>query len=368
MQQKTFSEWLATPLGFISVLGGCLFFLLAVLFAVLISIPVVPGSVRPAPARATTPTVMPSVLPTPEPTAEPAPPPPTPEPVQAPEPVPTPEPVTFSWPEGQIVLGVGCPEGWCIVALDPVSGHRETIGSFEEGPFEVQRESRDSPTLRSRHDPALERSLYVNNWGSTIFGWVDRFGNVTDLYDRLPVSEFARARPSVKEVWFDEQGTLWATMRIREQRTEKTYRVDPGSTTPIEAEWAPRKESRTCGIANDRQADTCVGVAGRVLESQWIAVMDAYEPKQAIMGGVDRTSEMLDIRGRPITEKTSRTLRMPVLSPDGEQVAFLAFDVGNGCDLYVTGIDGGAEPRKVTTLAPSGVYTGLFDWRRAPES
>ena len=57
-----------------------------------------------------------------------------------------------------IVLGVGCPEGWCIVALDPVSGHRETIGSFEEGPFEVQRESRNSPTLRSRHDPAACRS------------------------------------------------------------------------------------------------------------------------------------------------------------------------------------------------------------------
>lgn len=147
----------------------------------------------------------------------------------------------------------------------------------------------------------------------------------------------------------------------------KTYRVGRGSTTPIEAEWERPKEARTCGVANDRQGDACVGVAGRILESQWITVMDAYKPNEAIMGGLDRTSEMLAIRGRPMTEKTSRTLRMPVLSPDGKQVTFLASGAeSGGWDLDVT--DGRSEPRKVASLAAGGVYAGIFDWRQAPGS
>lgn len=162
--------------------------------------------------------------------------------------------------------------------------------SLPAAPHQLQRQPQSAARLRGLHDPTFERALHINNFGGFTFGWVDRAGNVTDLFDKLPISEFSGGGHSVREVRFDADGNFWGIIANPDGRTGKMYKVERGSTTPVEAEWPDPTESRTCGIAHDRHENQCVGIAGQRGDPQWVAVMDAYRPGQEIIDGIDRTN------------------------------------------------------------------------------
>lgn len=348
MEKKSFLDRLATPLGFVIILGVGLL-VLAIAQATVRLPPTPPAAARPSASKTPSPT------PTPSPKSSPT-----------PTPTPTPEPPEVVWPQGQILIATDCPEGWCIRAFDPSTTRQETIAAFPAAPHQLQRQPQSAARLRGLHDPTFERALHINNFGGFTFGWVDRAGNVTDLFDKLPISEFSGGGHSVREVRFDADGNFWGIIANPDGRTGKMYKVERGSTTPVEAEWPDPTESRTCGIAHDRHENQCVGIAGQRGDPQWVAVMDAYRPGQEIIDGIDRTTEMLAIRGRPITEKTTRRPQMPLFSPDGTKIAFLAMGDGEQ-DMWL--IEGETAPRKVASLSDNlQTYVGLIEWRDAPSA
>jgi len=295
-------------------------------------------------------------------------------------------PTQHTYQEGRLLIGRTCPEGWCILTVDPLDGYSETLASF---PAILGRPDWAPPwQVRRQHDPGFKRVAWAS---AGKLGWSDGAGNVVDVVSQIPVSEFEHHDIRFGSPSFDTSGNYWFASHDRTADLWTVYRVAAAETTPVATETsklgvdmgfdgrmtakdrqpfvhsrqfiATRADRSGCHEPSDVSTDgRCVGLTGSLGNPQHIAVLDPYQVSAARLDGGDRSSEMFAIRGRALTADTTLHLRHAVFSPDDRRVAFITSDRGADDRVRITDVAG--EPRVVPGIAPGDQkdHLTLMDW------